>query len=158
MQVYAIQVIKRQVNDTSKVAGIKIVPDDIKKLLRGPGGTNVKVTVQRDNQQMDFIIQRGIIPVPSVDAAYMITPAAGFIHINKFAETTYEEFMMSLEKLNKQGMIVLNSLNDKGAGFGYDTNKITIFDKSGQQFVFDTKSKTAVACDIVDTITKLYYV
>lgn len=77
-----------------------------------------------------------------------------------FALETNEEEKHALEKLKSKNadMIVLNSLNDKGAGFGYDTNKITIFDKSGQQFVFDTKSKTAVACDIVDTITKLYYV
>ena len=54
-------------------------------------------------------------------------------------------------------MIVLNSLNDKGAGFGYDTNKITIFGKGGREFSFDNKSKTEVAKDIVDTIIRIYY-
>ena len=54
-------------------------------------------------------------------------------------------------------MIILNSMMDAGAGFGFDTNKITIFDKSGQEFSFDTKSKTDVAKDIVDTIIRLYY-
>jgi phosphopantothenoylcysteine decarboxylase / phosphopantothenate---cysteine ligase len=51
-------------------------------------------------------------------------------------------------------MIVLNSLNDPGAGFGKDTNKITIFDKEGHTFTYDTKSKKEVARDIVDMIIK----
>ena len=49
-------------------------------------------------------------------------------------------------------MIVLNSLNDEGAGFGYNTNKIIIFDKKGNEYQFDTKSKKEVAKDIVNTI------
>ena len=55
-------------------------------------------------------------------------------------------------------MIILNSLNDAGAGFGLDTNKITIFEKGGQEFSFAKKSKIDVAKDIVDTIIRLYYV
>jgi phosphopantothenoylcysteine decarboxylase / phosphopantothenate---cysteine ligase len=54
-------------------------------------------------------------------------------------------------------MIVLNSLNDKGAGFGIDTNRVTIFEKSGKELPFETKSKEAVAKDIVDTIINTYY-
>ena len=76
-----------------------------------------------------------------------------------FALETNEEKKNALEKLAKKNadMIILNSLKDTGAGFGYDTNKISIFDKSGQEFSFDTKSKTDVAKDIVDTIITLYY-
>ena len=64
-----------------------------------------------------------------------------------------------MEKLQRKNadMIILNSLNDKGAGFGHDTNKITIFEKSGQEFAFETKLKNEVAKDIVDTIIRLYY-
>ncbi|NCU05556.1 MAG: hypothetical protein GXC73_16410 [Chitinophagaceae bacterium] len=54
-------------------------------------------------------------------------------------------------------MIVLNSLNDKGAGFGGDTNKITIFDKNQQEYSFTVKSKREVAKDIVDTIKNLMH-
>jgi phosphopantothenoylcysteine decarboxylase/phosphopantothenate--cysteine ligase len=49
-------------------------------------------------------------------------------------------------------------LNDAGAGFGHDTNKITIFLKGGKEFKFETKSKDEVAKDIVDTIINSYYV
>ncbi|OSZ80692.1 phosphopantothenoylcysteine decarboxylase [Chitinophagaceae bacterium IBVUCB2] len=76
-----------------------------------------------------------------------------------FALETNNEKSYAKDKLQKKNadMIVLNSLNDIGAGFGYDTNKITIFDKGGKEFNFDTKSKTAVAKDIVDTMINLYY-
>ena len=54
-------------------------------------------------------------------------------------------------------MIVLNSLNDAGAGFGLDTNKVTIFQRDGRETHFDTKPKEDVAKDIVDTIITSYY-
>ena len=49
-------------------------------------------------------------------------------------------------------MIVLNSLNDKGAGFGGDTNKVTIMDRTGGKTVYELKTKTEVARDIVNEI------
>lgn len=76
-----------------------------------------------------------------------------------FALETNNEKKNAMDKLNNKNadMIVLNSLKDAGAGFGYDTNKITILEKGGQEFEFETKSKTEVAKDIVDTIIRLYY-
>lgn len=76
-----------------------------------------------------------------------------------FALETNNEREYALNKLKSKNadMIVLNSLQDTGAGFGKDTNKITIFDKSGKEFLFDTKTKTQVAKDIADTIISLYY-
>ena len=77
-----------------------------------------------------------------------------------FALETTNEKQYALEKLEKKNadMIVLNSLNDAGAGFGYDTNKITIFQKGGKEINFDTKSKEEVANDIVEAIINSYYV
>ncbi len=49
-------------------------------------------------------------------------------------------------------MIVMNSLRDKGAGFGTDTNKITIFTKEGDAIRYPLKSKNEVAADILDAI------
>ena len=71
-----------------------------------------------------------------------------------FALETNNEKEYALKKLSSKNadMIVLNSLNDSGAGFGYDTNKITIFDKKGNEYKFDTKTKREVAADIVNTI------
>ena len=60
----------------------------------------------------------------------------------------------ALTKLEKKNfdLIVLNSLNDKGAGFGHDTNKITIMDGKTKARTFELKSKKAVAADIVQAI------
>jgi phosphopantothenoylcysteine decarboxylase/phosphopantothenate--cysteine ligase len=71
-----------------------------------------------------------------------------------FALETNNEREYALKKLSDKNadMIILNSLNDEGAGFGIDTNKVTIFDKKGNEYKFETKLKTAVASDIVHTI------
>ena len=76
-----------------------------------------------------------------------------------FALETTNEKHYALDKLVKKNadMIVLNSLNDEGAGFGHDTNKITIFQKEGKEIHFLTKSKEDVAKDIVETIINSYY-
>lgn len=71
-------------------------------------------------------------------------------------ETNNEEDYAKKKLIEKNAdMIILNSLNDTGAGFGYDTNKITIIDKAGNPHYFETKSKEAVAKDIVNTIIRL---
>jgi phosphopantothenoylcysteine decarboxylase/phosphopantothenate--cysteine ligase len=74
-----------------------------------------------------------------------------------FALETEKEEDHAKEKLTKKNLdlIVLNSLNDKGAGFKTDTNKITIFNKAFEKTVFDVKSKTEVAKDICLQILKL---
>ena len=71
-----------------------------------------------------------------------------------FSLETNNEKEHALKKLSKKNLdlIVLNSLNDAGAGFGHSTNKITIFDKKGNEFKFPLKSKKDVATDIVNTI------
>lgn len=76
-----------------------------------------------------------------------------------FALETNNEKENAIKKLQSKNadMIVLNSLNDAGAGFGHDTNKITIFDKTGKEYPFETKSKKEVAIDIVNTIIKLLH-
>ncbi|MEI7733942.1 MAG: bifunctional phosphopantothenoylcysteine decarboxylase/phosphopantothenate--cysteine ligase CoaBC [Ferruginibacter sp.] len=76
-----------------------------------------------------------------------------------FALETNNEKENAIKKLQAKNadMIVLNSLNDPGAGFGHDTNKITIFDKEGNEYSFNNKSKIAVAKDIVNTIIKLVH-
>jgi phosphopantothenoylcysteine decarboxylase / phosphopantothenate---cysteine ligase len=75
-----------------------------------------------------------------------------------FALETENEKANALKKLQAKNadMVVLNSLNDRGAGFGGDTNRVTIFYRDGKEKQFETKSKESVAKDIVDSITELY--
>ena len=71
-----------------------------------------------------------------------------------FALETNDEEVNALSKMQRKNldMIVLNSLNDKGAGFSVDTNKVTILDKAGDKTVYELKTKVEVAKDIVDQI------
>jgi phosphopantothenoylcysteine decarboxylase/phosphopantothenate--cysteine ligase len=76
-----------------------------------------------------------------------------------FALETNNEKENALGKLHTKNadLIVLNSLNDEGAGFGHDTNKITIFEKSGKEYNYDRKPKQQVAKDIVDRIVNMLH-
>lgn len=73
-----------------------------------------------------------------------------------FALETDNEEINAQHKLQKKNLdfIVLNSLKDKGAGFGHDTNKITIINKIGDKKVFPLKPKNEVAKDIIDELLK----
>lgn len=71
-----------------------------------------------------------------------------------FALETNNEKENAIKKLSQKNadLIILNSTKDKGAGFGLDTNRITIFDKNKKEYKFPTKTKKEVAEDIVNTI------
>lgn len=90
-----------------------------------------------------------------------IAAAAGAVEKNGrilvgFALETDNEHENALRKLRSKNldMIVLNSLNDSGAGFRTDTNKITIIRADGEEFKFDLKSKREVARDIIDCLIR----
>ena len=76
-----------------------------------------------------------------------------------FALETTNEKNNALTKLKSKNadLIVLNSLNDEGAGFGHDTNKVTIFEKGGNEISYDRKPKQQVAKDIVDRIVNMLH-
>lgn len=101
----------------SVVAGNNISPARLKKLLNGDAGQKISVTILRKGALVPLSIVRGPIPLYSVDAAYMIDDTIGYIRLNKFSETTYKEFMESLEKLQSWGMrgLILD-LRDNGGG------------------------------------------
>ena len=71
-----------------------------------------------------------------------------------FALETNDELKGAKDKLEKKNldMIVLNSLNDEGAGFEVSTNKVTIIERSGKEHAYDKKPKEEVARDLVDML------
>ena len=71
-----------------------------------------------------------------------------------FALETNDELQNAYSKLKRKNLdfVVLNSMNDSGAGFGFDTNKITLVDSDNNQIFFELKSKVEVAADIVAQI------
>lgn len=93
------------INDTV-VANIKIKNDDVLKKLRGPKGTKVKVGILRNGSGKiySYTITRNKIPLYSVDAAFMLNNEVGYIKVNRFSATTFDEFKKHLRKLNESGM------------------------------------------------------
>uniref|UniRef100_UPI002638EA37 S41 family peptidase n=1 Tax=uncultured Bacteroides sp. TaxID=162156 RepID=UPI002638EA37 len=107
------------VNDTA-IAGVKMSTEDIMSRLRGPKGTEVKLTVVRRGVQepLLFNVKRDKIPIYSLDASYLIQPGTGYIRVNRFAATTGAEFLKALKELQAQGMQDL-ILDLQGNGGGY---------------------------------------
>ena len=115
----------------SVVAGNGITNEKIRKLLRGPGASQVTVTLLRASipgKPINVTINRGTIPLPSVDVAYMIDRETGYIRINKFSETTHREFAEALMGLQKQGLQRL-ILDLRGNGGGIVGESIEIADE-----------------------------
>jgi phosphopantothenoylcysteine decarboxylase/phosphopantothenate--cysteine ligase len=117
--------------------------------------TPAKLMSQKTKRGEDDLIIR-LKPTQDIAAALgeLKTPSQWLVG---FALETQNENLNALKKLEKKNldMIVLNSLNDKGAGFEHDTNKISIIDKSGLVMAFELKTKKQVAEDIVDHIFHL---
>ncbi len=94
-----------KIND-SIVAGNGITNEKVVKKLRGKKGTEVKVEVIRngDKRLIPFKIIRDVIPVSSIDVAYMADENTGYIKVNKFAKETPVEFADALQGLVNKGM------------------------------------------------------
>jgi len=101
-----------------KVSGIGITTEGVRNRLMGPKGTVVNIRIYRKglSSLLDKNITRDKIPVNSIDASYMVTPTTGYIKINRFAETTTDEFNSELEKLKKQKMqnIIIDLRSNSG--------------------------------------------
>jgi carboxyl-terminal processing protease len=106
--------------DDTLIAGVKMRQNDVMRRLKGPKGTVVNIKVLRGGSPklLDFRIIRDKIPVYSVNSSYMIDKKTGYIKLDRFAKTTYQEFKEALGKLQAQGMenLVLD-LQDNGGGF-----------------------------------------
>jgi phosphopantothenoylcysteine decarboxylase/phosphopantothenate--cysteine ligase len=96
-----------------------------------------------------------LIPNPDIAKELGLLKTVNQLNIGFALETDAEE-VNALGKLKKKNldMIVLNSLQTPGAGFAYDTNKVSVYDKDNNTTHFELKSKTEVAKDLVDLIAR----
>lgn len=106
--------------DGKNITQIKITNDTVMQLLKGPKGSKVQLTVFRPSihNTLKFDIKRNRIPVYSIDIAYMPKNDIGYIKINRFSATTYDEFVEKTEELKTQGMKkLIIDLRDNGGGY-----------------------------------------
>lgn len=127
------------IND-SVFAGKNISTDEIMKNLKGPKGTVVKVGIKRNGmpELIHFEITRDKIPLYSVDVSYMINNETGYIKINRFSETTYDEFKDAAAELLDKGMkkIVLDLRQNGGGLLGPAVYIADEFLKQGKMIVY----------------------
>lgn len=106
--------------DDSLFVGKTITNERVMKHLRGEKGSIVKLGIKRQGceELLHFEVERGDIPLHSVDAAYMIEPEIGYILISKFGRTTYEEFLIALARLENEGAeSYIIDLRGNGGGY-----------------------------------------
>ena len=104
--------------DETVIAGKKTPQDSMIRLMKGPAGTKVKITVNRDGTEIPFEIIRDKIPVHCVDAAFMIDETTGYLKLSKFTRTTYKEFKEASHKLLDAGMEhLIFDLRDNTGGY-----------------------------------------
>ncbi|HEY9113863.1 MAG TPA: S41 family peptidase [Bacteroidales bacterium] len=116
--------------DDTLVAGIGINNNQAMRKLKGKKGTKVKVANYRRGvpKLIDFTITRDVIPTYSLDVAFMVTDDIGYVKLNKFAATTYEEFDDAVQELQEEGMTKL-ILDLRGNAGGYLKAAIDIADE-----------------------------
>lgn len=131
--------------DGEVVAGIGVTNNDVQKLLKGPKGTVVRVSIQRgkDTELLEYEIVRDQIPIYSIDAAYMVNNRTGYIKINRFAKTTMEELHAALDTLKSQGMKDL-ILDLQGNGGGMLRTAEEMLDEflSGEKLMVYTEGRS----------------
>ena len=141
------------IND-SVFAGKKIPSNEVVKNLKGPKGTTVKISVKRNGEPnlVDFTIERGDIPVKSIDAAYMITDETGYIMINKFGETTFAEMMISLAELSNKGMkkLIIDLRSNSGGYLGAAIQMVNEFLPKNDLIVYTQGAHNPMAKQFAD--------
>ncbi len=97
--------------DDSLFVGKGLTNEKAMRTLKGPKGSQVKLSVKRitEKELLDFVVTRGDIPQNTIDAAYMINEDFGYVQISKFGRTTHVELLNAIAQLSHQnckGMII----------------------------------------------------
>jgi len=128
--------------DEKNIAGVGLTNPEVYKLLKGPSGTEVTIRILRRKEPIQFTLTRAKIPQFSLDAVYMIDQEVGYIKVNRFAATTFQEYSDAFVKLKSKGMkrLILDLQGNPG---GYMDQAIELADEflpAGRKIVY-TKGK-----------------
>ena len=131
--------------DTINLTGKNLNSNVVFKSLRGPRNSIVKLTIKRKGTKnlLSFNVKRDKIPTYSIDAAYMMPDKkTGYIKVNRFAETTYDEFKSHLGSLKSKGMTQL-MIDLRGNPGGYMDRATDMVDElvGGNDVIVYTKGK-----------------
>ena len=104
--------------DERAIAGKRFPQDSMVRLMKGPSGTRVTLTIDRQGTVFPVEIKRGKIPLHSVDASFMINDRTGYIRLSKFSMSTYRDFVEAFGPLLESGMQkLIIDLRDNVGGY-----------------------------------------
>jgi len=130
--------------DSFKLFGKKLKNEVLFSKLKGEKDSEVLLTIYRksENKQLKIKVVRDIVPIKSVDVALMLNTTTGYIKINRFAETTAQEFHQALLKLKKNGInSLVIDLRENGGGFMEMAVKIADEVLKEEELIVFTKNK-----------------
>jgi carboxyl-terminal processing protease len=89
--------------DGQDISGKSLNNDGVMKMLKGEAGSQVNISVLRKKEYFNYNVERGSLPLPSVPSFYKVEDGLGYIKIDRFAKTTYNEFLTAGNSLRNQG-------------------------------------------------------
>ena len=106
--------------DDFKLFGKKITSEILFSKLKGTEGSQVTLTIFRksSNKKYKILVTRQVVPIKSIDVATLIDSKTGYIKVNRFAETTYNEFHKAIVSLKNKGIShLIVDVRDNGGGY-----------------------------------------
>ncbi|MCW5518979.1 S41 family peptidase [Aureitalea sp. L0-47] len=130
--------------DGRALFGPELFRDSISAFLKGEINSKVNLTVYRpsEDKMLDFKLKRKRVPLISVDASYALTDEIGYIKVNRFSESTYDEFNEALDELTDDGIetLILDLRNNPG-GYIYAAEKVVDEFLENDKLMLVTKNK-----------------
>ncbi|MFN8776378.1 MAG: S41 family peptidase [Flavobacteriales bacterium] len=102
------------------ISGKELDSDKAQRLLKGPAGSTVKVGLARKGNASPVQVEiiRGSIPIESVPVAFVVENGIGYLKVERFAKTTYDEFRMEMDRLRNEGTkTIILDFRGNGGGF-----------------------------------------
>ncbi|MFD2587289.1 S41 family peptidase [Croceitalea marina] len=130
--------------DKDTLFGKQILNSELIAKLKGERGTRVRLKVLKKPENEVFFVNvtRGVVPIRSVEANFMLSSDLGYIKINRFAESTFDEFKKALNRLQRKGAqkLVLDLRDNPGGYLGIAEKLADEFLKEGKLILY-TKNK-----------------
>jgi carboxyl-terminal processing protease len=115
-------------NDSIKLSGAHLVSDQVRKQIKGGQDNTVHLNVKRKAGVLKLTLEKANVPMSPIDAFYKINDTTGYIKIGRFAERTYENFMLALDTLTQKGIKGL-VIDLRGNGGGLLSEAVAIADE-----------------------------
>lgn len=124
---------------------VGIARDDVSAKLKGPKGSTVRITIERDGvaEPFELLIERDVIPISTIGASFVIDDTTGYIWVTRFASPTAREVEEELEKLEQQKIqrLILDLRGNSG-GYLHEAVKIAAKFIPGHKMVVFTKGRS----------------